>query len=351
MNSKLWIKTYLIFIASIISIIFTVNYLIDPFDIFGTKILKQQNQLNERFVKIEYLKKNHHKFNSYIFGSSRVGVTNPKIIENYIKGSKFYNFTLSQANLYDYVIHLEYFIRNNYTVNNLYLQIDPYTMRLYGHDKSNYMNKIHPDVIGSSKSKFYLEYLSGYFPQNIKGKLSVNFLQEQESDLNYNIKLGMWSKPVSDKKIAMNSKLYIKNEKTFHEKTSRYNGEACLDKTIKDLEKIVVLSKKNHINLYLFITPINKILMNKIKIDSYFNFLRKIVTISDFYNFSAYSSVTNNHSNYYEAGHYLPHVSEYIAARIFNNNPIKDFGFFVTSKNIDNYISKLKEEIVLHDSN
>ena len=55
MSSKKFLK--IVLSLSILSVLFIggVNYIIDPFNIFHTKILKEQFQMNERFMKIEYL--------------------------------------------------------------------------------------------------------------------------------------------------------------------------------------------------------------------------------------------------------------------------------------------------------
>ncbi len=98
MNNRQWVK--IVFILSFLCIFFTIsiNYIVDPFNIFHTKILKQEFQRNERFLKIEYLEKHNKNFNGYMFGSSTIGTTAPKIIEKNITNSKIYNFTISRAN-------------------------------------------------------------------------------------------------------------------------------------------------------------------------------------------------------------------------------------------------------------
>ncbi|RWS47742.1 hypothetical protein CKA56_16195, partial [Arcobacter venerupis] len=113
-----------------------VNYLVDPFDVFHTKILKEQFQINERFVKIEFLEKNHNKFDSYMFGSSCIGTTPPDVLNQYMNDANFYNFTIASANLYDYLLHLQYFIKKEYPLKNLYLEIDINNMNNYGRSES-----------------------------------------------------------------------------------------------------------------------------------------------------------------------------------------------------------------------
>ncbi len=170
MNGKKWISVFFILSLVSVALLNTVNYVVDPFNIFHTKILKHQFQMNERFMKIEYLEENNKNFNGYMFGSSRIGTTPPKVIEKYIPNSKFYNFTISNANLYDYLIHLEYFIKQKYPINTLYLQLDIDNMNNYGRQSSDYLRKLHPYTLNKSLTSYYMDYLNGFFPFNTKGK-------------------------------------------------------------------------------------------------------------------------------------------------------------------------------------
>ena len=81
MSSKKFLKVVLGLSFFVAILIGGVNYVVDPFNIFHTKFLKEQFQMNERFMKIEYLEENKNKYNSYMFGSSRIGTTPPNIID------------------------------------------------------------------------------------------------------------------------------------------------------------------------------------------------------------------------------------------------------------------------------
>ena len=162
MNKKKLIKIFLLIYILVFAIPFIyigmVNYIVDPFNIFHTKFLKEQFQMNERFMKIEYLEENKNKYNSYMFGSSRIGTTPPSVIDKYLESAKFYNFTVSSANLYDYLMHLKYFIKSEYPIKNLYLQIDIDNISSYSRSESDYLRKLHPFVLEENLEKYYLSY-------------------------------------------------------------------------------------------------------------------------------------------------------------------------------------------------
>ncbi len=350
MNAKQWTKVWTITITIIISIIGGTNYIVDPSNVFHKEDNIYKGHVNMGFVKIEYLKKHKDKYNSYMMGSSRIGTTNPKIIEKYIQGSNFYNFFLAGANLDDIRIHLEYMIQNNYTINNLYLQIGLHNM----HDcKFNEFSEsqTHPSVVNKSLNSFYLAKLSSL---NYKVYIA-KYKTFRKKWINYhqvNIRNGAFSYINRDRMIKENHDNYVKNEKSFFIKNKRekiYTERANVERNMRIINKIC---KENNIKLIVFITPHSRIMFDTYNVESYLEFIKTISKFNSFYNFSGYNSVTTDDYNYYEQSHYLPNVGRLIAARIFKDKSIKvpsDFGIYVTKYNIDEHLINLKEQIINYD--
>ena len=330
MSHKKWLLFVFLFILFNFTLLALINYIVDPIKIFNSNILPYQSYMNERFVKIEYLKKNHHKFNAYLFGSSRIGVTQPQIVEKYLPNSKFYNFTLSAANLYDYQKHLEFFLENRYEINTLYLQIDLDDMYDYGHSLSTYSYKFHPDVTHDSLLLYYIQYLFRFSPLHLKEKIMDNFKNEKIKY--YQIDKGTWTLKKKELQLKTNCTKYVEEISGFHIKYRRTKSYTTARFSMKALKKIIELCKMNHIKLYVFITPHNHNKLDTFILDDYKNFIRDISELTDFYNFATYNTITNNDCNYYETSHYRPHVANLIAARIFKDKNISlpdDFGKFI----------------------
>jgi hypothetical protein len=354
MRANKWAKYFIS--ISLFSIIFLMilNYTIDPFNIFHVKLLKHQFQQNERFMKIEFLEKNHDNFNGYMFGSSRIGTTNPKSIEKYLPGSNVYNFTLASANFHDYAEHLRYFIKSEYPIQTLYLQLDINNMFVYGQDKTDFLRKTHPYLLDKSLVEYYFSYLTGIFPVNIVGKLNINSTNNTNNDKKeYFIDTGVWGRPDREKRISNNCDKYVKNEPSFHKAViKREIGYTKSSENIKALKSIKEMAENNNINLHVFTTPPNHKLMDSFKIKDYLEYLRDIASVVNFYDFSGYNSITLNNCNYYESKHYRPHIGDMIAARVFSDRSKvvpADFGVFVTKKNIDKHLKRLNREIEEYD--
>jgi hypothetical protein len=347
MTGEKWVRAWaVIMLFLIVPMTGMVNYLIDPYSIFKDDKV-YEGQFDSRFQKIQYLKENNSKYNSYMMSSSRIGTTSPKAIEQYIPGSSFYNFWLGAANLDDVLIHLEYFLKYNYDVKNVYLQIGIHNM-----NSMNYDDRAHPEVTDESLYLFYLKHLLTFSFDAIKRKVlpikdNVNLIQMP-------IEVGTFSFFNRDSLIKNNHAEYIKSEKSFKENNGR-RKQSFTEKVKFEmvLSKINILCSENKIKLITFITPHHKVMMDSYKVDDYLDFLRTLAKHNDFYDFSGYNSITMNDYNYYEKSHYLPKIGELISARIFNDTRIDiphDFGRLVTRENIDDYLDVKKNKLREYDS-
>ena len=328
-SGQKWLMVVSFVLMLNMSLLAIINYVVDPFFIFQSKVFEKKIQMNERFVKVDYLQKNHQKYNAYLFGSSRIGVIEPKVFEQYISKSRFYNFTLSSANFYDYLKHLEYFVKENYEIKTLVLQLDVENMNNYGEDSNDYLSLLHPDVVDESLALFYGRYLFGFFPLNLRSKIEINLQKELRKP--YDLERGSWKLPILEKELIENDQQYVAKVKRFHLHNRRVIQYTKRHQDMKALKNIVGLCEKKGVKLYVFTTPHNKNMMDTFVLKDYKKYLNDIVSLTDFYDFSGYNSVTNNNTNYYETSHYRPHVGKLIARKIFNDKELDvpaDFGIY-----------------------
>lgn len=350
MRYKTWSRIVSFSGFFIISTLAMINFLIDPFNIFHTKLLPEQFQMNERFMKIEFLQEHHSRYDAYMFGSSRIGTTSPSAIEKYIPESHFYNLSVAAANMEDYLSHLKFFIENGYSLHTLYLQIDLVdTLIDYGHPTERYLTKKHPALTGDSLTGYYLSYLTLYTPFNLKGKLRKNFanddpkmyLEKRYYDLE---KTGTWTRPNKESALQKDPETYIKNVKSFQSPETKNTYRAHKHKYSQILAAFGTINQlchANNIDLIVFTTPHNHNMMRGVNSHDALFFVKDLSKVHDIWYFSGYNSVTKNDRHYYESSHYRPHIGDIIAARIFKDQTIEipeDFGLLLTSDNIDAFV-------------
>lgn len=334
-------KTFSVIILCVIFVyllsVALINLVVDPFYIFRTPILKAQAQINDRHAKIEGLKKEKGKFNFYILGSSRIYSTRPDMVEKYIPSGKGYNLATILATVTEHLLHVKYLIKNGYPVKTLYIGLDiDFCFGVKTHNDQDYLLKLHPDVSNTNPIGFYLSYLSILPKGDIKRKLRANFGKKKgpKTQFGEDGALALGSE-AEDSQVFLDNRGDLKN--IIRDKMSRENLEA--------LRELVALCRQHNINLIIFTTPHHRIVLDHFLEEDYISFLRGLSEITPFWDFSGYNSITTDNKNYFDHSHYNPTVSRLIAARIFNDTTLtvpKDFGVWVTKKNIDSHVKNLK---------
>lgn len=348
MSFQQYLKRFIFLSILWISIIPLSNWIIDPYGIFETHFLKYSFQQNERFIKIEHLKKEHPHFNGYIFGSSRIGVLTPALLNKYIDGASFYNMYGSGANQWDTLKHLEYMLRNKYTIKNIYLQVD--LEPAFGPSNKNLL-KIHPEVVNESLIQFYLHNLVLFPYSDLKKTIKNNF--KANNTALYNWTDGSYSRPRLEREIEENHSKYINTVSDFHKTSLRKKAfskqdREQIDQNIAAILKIIRLSEDNDFKLFLFTSPLNQHKLDTINIDMYLYYLSKLAKITNFWDFGGYNKITTDDKLYYEASHYRPLVNKMIAESIFKGNQenkTNGFGVYVHSKNINNHLSNIQHQM------
>ena len=120
-----------------------------------------------------------------------------------------------------------------------------------------------------------------------------------------------------------------------------------LNETIEDIREIVELCKKNKIELIIFINPMHHLTLRaSIKEKSYFEFLRRLAEITDFYNFSCFNEITLSNENYIDTSHYRAEIGDMIINVICNGAPVKNsFGKKINNGNVEELIEELRAEV------
>lgn len=101
------------------------NVLVDPYGVFGRNP-NSCSEPNERFVKMTYLSKYPERFDGFLMGSSRIGSTEPSLLQKYFPKNKFYNLTISAGTLGEFEEMMLAMLKMGVKPRVIYLQIDVY---------------------------------------------------------------------------------------------------------------------------------------------------------------------------------------------------------------------------------
>jgi hypothetical protein len=348
MASQKWILKYMIMSFAFCIIIISINYYLDSYSIFKDKYSRVLREPNQNFIKMDFLINKQHSFDSFIFGSSRIGHINPLGI----KTGNYYNMTYSQGLPYEHLSNIKLLIEKEKEIKNILIGLDDFSYQVNPLiHKQQPMRKLHyqTDKNLTSKIKFYLDYLlrrpsfndvSSLYQQLILNKTYPTF--------NYDIyKTGLPLVPLEiDKNIENNIDKHI-NDKKFMI-SNHYTGNR-IKETITTIREIVDLSKKYNFNLTIFINPIHKTTYLGTSFNNFQTFKNELAKLTNYYDFSGLNSITTNNYYYYETSHYRDVVGELIKKRLFDSNYDKSFGVYVSQNNIDEHLRNLKKQIQNYD--
>ena len=312
------------------------NALIDPVDILGISPLPYEGVPNPRFHKIEYLKQHHDRYDTYLFGSSRIGMINPKTVETHLPGSRVYNMTCNSCNQYEYLHHLKFMLQQGFEIKTLFLQVDLSDIDHYAVRQDDFTARIHPETIGENQLLFYLDYLTTLSFTLMKEKIQNNLkhkLPELLSD-------GM--DDTSEKEAAIQA-----DAEGFYKQA--FNGRLKIPQiamtpvgiqreTRDALREFIQLCRENQIQLHVFTTPHHHRFLLAYHPDDYYGLLTYLSSLTTFTDFSGINRVTHESRNYYEKNHYRVHVGDWIVQSLLTSD--RYFGKDVTPESLSGVIAE-----------
>lgn len=308
--------------------------IIDPFNVMHTDRIRDNGiEPNKNYIKMTYILNNPQKFDSFIFGSSRVGNIH---VEN-IAGERCYNMTYSMGLPKEHLDNIKTFLSVGIKPKRIYIGVDSlsytndpadhFTSRLwcpYEHLKKDKVTffKLYfdPAIVGESLSKV----IQGHVPT------------EQFVERFY--KFG-WD---SD----YNTESVFKLENATPNIFPGYR----MRETLQEISEIVNVCKANNIDLVIFTNPLCSVTYEASIEQDYLLFLKELANITPYYNFSGYNAITTNDKYYLDSSHYTAEASDFLIECMCNGKQYNDlyedgFGVYVTEENVDELIRTLQDQL------
>lgn len=318
----------------LISVFASVNIFIDPYNIFHYSYPRNNGvEPNKNYIKTEYILHNPDKFDSFIFGSSRAGFVDTSLFPN----GHYYNMCSSEAVPAEHLRLLKVFIAHGIIPKNVYIMIDDITCFVDPalHDKMLYRVP-YPTGGPVDRLKFYLRYCD-----LITTWESLKVIREHEdNDPQYTERYRESGSERLDKE-----PYYI--EGAFNEGYWAGYYELRTEQAVSDIMDIKSLCDEHGISLYIVTNPLYYKTYARDIESGYIDFLEALSEKIEFYNFSSFSDITMDESNYYEASHFTPAVSAMMIDTVFNGAYdeklwSQGFGIKVTEENREDFISFLR---------
>ena len=316
-------KTYLLIVFSftlcIIMGAMLVNYKVDPYGIFKQNFDNQRIEPNQHFIKMKFVLNNPKKFDSFIFGSSRVGNIDVRKIPS---EERFYNMTYSEGLPKEFLEDIKLMISNGVKIKTLLIGLDEFSFRV---DPNEHLQQPMRRPYSENLLKFYMDYLL----KAPNYKIIKSSLSGKPSTYYDIYSSGLPLHPQADSNIESNRDSHV-NDPKFNNPTG-YRGNR-INATLNELKEISRIAIENNIRVIFFINPIHQTTYRDTNIAEFEQFKQGLASITSYYDFSEINSITSNNYYYYETSHYRPIVGDIIIAKLFSVKDVslpKDFGIEV----------------------
>ena len=327
-------------ILGVIFIPFSVG--VDPFNIFHVDSPRNNGvEPNKNYMKMHNVITHPGKYDSFLFGSSRVGFID---VEKMHDGT-YYDMMYSEGTPAEHYDNLRDMIDRGIVPKNVTVGLDDISYFVDPEFHKNQLYRLPFPWHGtlSDKADFYLRYFD-----LITLSQSLEVMKEHKKkkyDPDYQKRLLDTGTENLDIPTAFN-----------------YDGAKAWwsdyyyprEQSLEDIRKIVGLCEEYDIRLRVFTNPVNALTYAKDIDNGYLVFLEELAEITPYWNFSGFNDITLDYTNYYETSHYCPAVGDRIIDCIYNGKTdekllAEGFGMYVTKDNVSGLITILKDQAVNFD--
>ena len=337
MKSKRFLLIFFLLSFIVLAINVAVNYKYDLYGVFEKDFSKKRTFItNERYAKINYLlHEGQGKFDTFIFGSSRVQLFDPSIISN-----KTYNLSYSAGLPHDFLRDLKTLFKNYPGIKKIYIGVDDQQYKRLPEEVNGRLNYIgygswwdncksenslllrFPNKDTVSYMRGNLDAVHAQFNIDTDGRIVSETTQKP---------VKYWQEYVKDKRFTEPTYLPEKNKRT--------------DKTIAELRDIKALCDKHGAELILFFTPVHVVTYLANDEKNFTDFKQKLVQVAPFYDFCTINFITENNYFWSETSHFRNNVADLILRKLKGETKKvpANFGVLVNAGNIQEHLAKQEQ--------
>ena len=375
MSNKKYTIIFLVFFSLSLSMIGTLNYLVNPFDIFSMKKIsgfnerKPESNQRQRLSKTYIIEKSCHE--NLIMGNSRALAISSDY--NAWPNSKAYNYAITNASMYEMFRYFQHALASC-KIRTVILNLDFIMFeKTAGHAEQFIENRLKVTAKGNSTNWRVKAYLTDSIPALFSltaFNASINTINNQNNEQKTKFKC---SAPQHDHfKIAAKGGHHpymIETNRRVIKEFTQNHTLTDYQLALRHYENFIKMAYKNNIQLILSITPSHASfyeLLQLTKFKNHFNnWLKNIISINEktaisfnkpafnVYNFSGYNSFTTERipainnietgmSWFWESLHFKKELSYHMLDRIFDHERAdcptpSDFGVKINSINLASY--------------
>ena len=337
---RTWTRWVILSVVCIVGIVVGLNIVIDANGVLRTDLTRQFQPPNMSFAKIERIRRDTSAFDSFLFGSSRVGAINA----GHIPGGRYYNLFYAAGLPEEHLQHLRYLLRVGVPVKNVMVGLDEFSGLFDPADHDADLDlQVHPAVSGKSLVTFYAQHffkLNRLVPQ-LQAYVRYNYTHRVPADqrrIIYDLeRTGNLFCPRCDDDVEQDLSAHVKSSKFLQPWEYRFVEGDHIEAAISAIRSMADLARSRGFRLIVFINPIHRTTYLNTDLRKFARFKQELAAITDYYDFSGLNSITTNNYYFYETSHYRPLVGDMMLRVMLGAPQVhvpRDFGFLVTSQNV-----------------
>lgn len=347
LHPRRWVVIVLAAIIVLIALVITTNCVMDVYGILKSDFTLQFREPNKNFIKTNFLLKNKDKYDSYLFGSSRINAIDVKKITT----GRYYNMTYSEGVPEEHLNNVKFLLQKGVLINSIMVGLDDFSYRV---DPKihlfDLLRQPHPAISGKSWLTFFSEYfikIKKIFP-DLKDYLRNTFRKKNKADKQIIFDMFDTGRTLCvgcDEEIQRDPEKYRRDPK--FKKPFHYDGDN-LQNTLVSLQELIALTKKNNIQVTIFINPIHHTTYLDTNMQLFLKFKRELAKITSYYDFSGLNTITIDNIYYHETSHYRQMVGDMMLKRMFGYPAVAvpaDFGILVNRQNVDEHLKRLHRQV------
>ena len=333
---KKFLGKVIVFILIVAVVIVPFNVIVDPYNVFHADRVRDNGiEPNKNYFKTKYVIEHPDKFDSYLFGSSRVGFLD---VEK-MTGGTYYNMMYSEGVPYEHLKSLEAMISNGEIPKNVIIGVDDIACFVDPefHNRQLYRLAYPYDGTLVDKVGFYLRYLDTITTLQSLATMKAHG-EPDETTVERYYATGTENLTLPT---AFNEAMNIPYWADYYKLRT--------EEVLEEIAQIKELCDKHNINLIMFTNPVHATTYQKDIENGYLDFMEKLAAVTPYYNFSGFNAVTCDNVYYYETSHYSPAAGDLMIQAIFEgkvSEQLKAQGFvvYVTQENVKEVISLLLQQ-------
>ncbi len=337
MLKKFFIKSMLLG-GAVLATIIIFNYVVDLYGVLRRDADNIVVTPNDKYVKINHVLNSPGRYDSFSFGSSRAG----HIHTHQLSNGKWYNMYYWSGIPYEWMRSIQVFVKNGVEIKNVLITIGPFSYKSEPEERQDkFLFRFYPETF-REKIVFFTRYLFKQ-PSLVEIKRKYRPIEKWGLVFDYG-NTGNYYITKLEHDIELDPDRHRKS-KYFAQAMVVYGNQ--INEYVNQVREIKRICDANGINLHVLFHPIHHLnflnedtkLMNTAK--------RRLVSITDFYDFSGLNTVTIDNYYYTDVVHFRPKVGDMMLKKIFGEPDVKvppDFGVKVTGDNIERHLEFLMKQ-------